>query len=159
KFGGSGAKLIWGAEAVAVLHEGRANPHQLLIADSTRGGLAALRESLVAEHRRAIGSTDDLMIGLPLTHSGPFRTPNEDGRAEPKILYRHPILDRRLGLDGDYPVLDDGEVRRIIEAFHRAARVAFEIGFDFVDIKHCHGYLGHEFLSAHTRDGEYGGSF
>jgi len=28
-----------------------------------------------------------------------------------------------------------------------------------VDIKHCHGYLGHEFLSAHTRDGQYGGSF
>src|SRR5262249_36510162 len=29
----------------------------------------------------------------------------------------------------------------------------------FVDIKHCHGYLGHEFLSAHTRDGRFGGSF
>jgi 2,4-dienoyl-CoA reductase-like NADH-dependent reductase (Old Yellow Enzyme family) len=28
-----------------------------------------------------------------------------------------------------------------------------------VDIKHCHGYLGHEFLSAHTRPGPYGGSF
>src|SRR5205823_8182292 len=24
---------------------------------------------------------------------------------------------------------------------------------------HCHGYLGHEFLGAHTRDGRYGGSF
>jgi len=28
-----------------------------------------------------------------------------------------------------------------------------------VDIKHCHGYLGHEFLSAHAREGRYGGSF
>jgi 2,4-dienoyl-CoA reductase-like NADH-dependent reductase (Old Yellow Enzyme family) len=37
--------------------------------------------------------------------------------------------------------------------------VAHEAGFDFVDIKHCHGYLGHEFLSAHTRAGDYGGSF
>jgi 2,4-dienoyl-CoA reductase-like NADH-dependent reductase (Old Yellow Enzyme family) len=27
-----------------------------------------------------------------------------------------------------------------------------------VDIKHCHGYLLHEFLGAHTRAGEYGGS-
>jgi 2,4-dienoyl-CoA reductase-like NADH-dependent reductase (Old Yellow Enzyme family) len=26
-------------------------------------------------------------------------------------------------------------------------------------VKHCHGYLGHEFLSAHTREGKYGGSF
>ena len=37
--------------------------------------------------------------------------------------------------------------------------MANELGFDFVDIKHCHGYLGHEFLSAHTREGKYGGSF
>jgi 2,4-dienoyl-CoA reductase-like NADH-dependent reductase (Old Yellow Enzyme family) len=37
--------------------------------------------------------------------------------------------------------------------------MAWELGFDFVDIKHCHGYLGHEFLSAHTREGKYGGSF
>jgi 2,4-dienoyl-CoA reductase-like NADH-dependent reductase (Old Yellow Enzyme family) len=28
-----------------------------------------------------------------------------------------------------------------------------------VDVKLCHGYLGHEFLSAHTRRGPYGGSF
>ena len=28
-----------------------------------------------------------------------------------------------------------------------------------LNIKHCHGYLGHEFLSAHTREGSYGGSF
>jgi NADPH2 dehydrogenase len=26
-------------------------------------------------------------------------------------------------------------------------------------VKHCHGYLLHEFLGAHTRPGEYGGSF
>jgi 2,4-dienoyl-CoA reductase-like NADH-dependent reductase (Old Yellow Enzyme family) len=28
-----------------------------------------------------------------------------------------------------------------------------------VDVKHCHGYLLHEFLGAHTRVGKYGGSF
>src|SRR5258708_17334281 len=47
----------------------------------------------------------------------------------------------------------------MIEGFHRAARIAWELGFDFVDSKHCHGYLGHEFLSAPTREGKYGGSF
>jgi len=36
--------------------------------------------------------------------------------------------------------------------------VAQDLGFDFVDIKHCHGYLAHELLSAHTREGDYGGS-
>lgn len=28
-----------------------------------------------------------------------------------------------------------------------------------MDVKHCHGYLGHEFLSAVVRDGKFGGSF
>jgi 2,4-dienoyl-CoA reductase-like NADH-dependent reductase (Old Yellow Enzyme family) len=37
--------------------------------------------------------------------------------------------------------------------------LAQKAGFDFVDVKHCHGYLGHEFLSAVDRDGKYGGSF
>ena len=37
--------------------------------------------------------------------------------------------------------------------------MASEAGADFVDIKHCHGYLLHEFLSAFTRPGKYGGSF
>jgi len=68
-------------------------------------------------------------------------------------------LDRKVGLSPDYVVLTDGEIGAIIEEFHRAAKMAQELGFDFVDIKHCHGYLGHEFLSAHTREGNYGGSF
>jgi NADPH2 dehydrogenase len=159
KFGGSGAKLIWGCEAIAVSHAGRANPNQLVIAPHTRRGLAGLRAALVEEHRRTAGSEHGLLIGLQLTHSGRYCRPNRHDRAEPRILYHHPILDQRLGLSADYPTLTDGEIEAIIEEFHRAAKIAFELGFDFVDIKHCHGYLGHEFLSAHTRDGKYGGSF
>jgi 2,4-dienoyl-CoA reductase-like NADH-dependent reductase (Old Yellow Enzyme family) len=41
----------------------------------------------------------------------------------------------------------------------KAAKVAWDVGADFVDIKHCHGYLLHEFLGAFTRPGKYGGSF
>jgi 2,4-dienoyl-CoA reductase-like NADH-dependent reductase (Old Yellow Enzyme family) len=78
---------------------------------------------------------------------------------EPKILYHHPFLDRRLRLPADYPLLTDAEIEAIIENFHRAAVMALKLGFDFVDIKHCHGYLGHEFLSARARTGRYGGSF
>jgi NADPH2 dehydrogenase len=40
----------------------------------------------------------------------------------------------------------------------RAARLAHGAGFSFVDIKHCHGYLAHELLSARDRPGRYGGS-
>jgi len=158
-FGRSGAKLIWGGEAVAVLHEGRANPNQLLINEHTSDDLARLREGLIDEHLQAAGSTDGLLIGLQLTHSGRYSRPNVKAIPEPRVLYHHPLLDKRLGLNADYPLLSDGDIREIIESFHRAARIAREIGFDFVDVKHCHGYLGHEFLSAHTREGDYGGSF
>jgi len=158
-FGRSGAKLIWGGEAVAVSHEGRANPNQLVIADHTMPGLAELYATLVDDHRRTTGSDHDLLIGLQLTHSGRFSRPNASSRTEPRILYHHPILDRRLKLPQDFPVLSDGEISSIIEDFHRAAKRAQDLGFHFVDIKHCHGYLGHEFLSAHTREGSYGGNF
>jgi len=114
---------------------------------------------LVEEHRRTTGSTDHLLVGLQLTHSGRYSRPDPGEGPKPCILYRHPILDRRLYLPPDYPVLTDAQIREIIECFHEAARMAYEIGFDFVDIKHCHGYLGHEFLSAYTREGDYGGSF
>ena len=38
-----------------------------------------------------------------------------------------------------------------------AATVAADAGFDFVDVKQCHGYLLHELLSGVTRPGTYGG--
>src|SRR5437667_5102443 len=159
KFGRSGAKLIWGGEAVAVSHEGRANPNQLVIAAHTQGGLSGLRRILIEEHRRRAGSEDGLVIGLQLTHSGRYCRPNHHTKPEPRILYHHPVLDKRLGISSGYPLLKDAEIETVIADFHRAAKLAQDLGFDFVDIKHCHGYLGHEFLSAHTREGKYGGSF
>src|SRR5438552_7985200 len=159
RFGQSGGKLVWGGEAVAVSHEGRANPNQLVAAEHTRKGIAKLREVLIEEHRGTTGSDEGLLIGLQLTHSGRFCRPNTHNKPEPRILYHHPILDRRLGLPRDYPILTDGEIGSIVENFHRAVKMAHELDFDFVDVKHCHGYLGHEFLSAHTREGRYGGSF
>jgi len=158
RFGQARAGLIWGGEAVAVNHEGRANPNQLLIAQHTLKGLARLRKTLLDEHRARI-SSEGVILGLQLTHSGRYCRPNVHHRSEPRILYHHPILDRRLGLTSEYPLLTDGEIEGIIEDFHRGAVMASQLGFDFVDIKHCHGYLAHEVLSAHTRAGKYGGSF
>jgi NADPH2 dehydrogenase len=159
RFGRSGAKLIWGGEAVAVAPEGRANPNQLLIAPHTEKGVAQLREALIEEHRLATGSDAGLLIGLQLTHSGRYSRPNKQDRAEPRIAFHHPILDRRLQLTDKYQVLTDEDIDAIIEQFHLAAATAWRLGFDFVDIKHCHGYLAHELLAAHTREGRYGGTF
>jgi hypothetical protein len=132
RFGRSGAKLIWGGEAVAVSHEGRANPNQLVAAAHTEEGLARLRATLIEEHRLTAGSDDGLLIGLQLTDSGRYSRPNAHGRPEPRILYHHPFLDRRLGLTADFPVLSDAEIEVIIESFHKAALLAWELGFDCV---------------------------
>ena len=158
-FGESGAKLIWGGEAVAVRHDGRANPNQLMSSDATSADLANLLDVLVDSHRERFGKTDDLLVGLQLTHSGRFARPNDKKRLEPKILYHHPILDRRFGIAADSACLTDAEIDDLIGDFVNASKRAREAGYAFVDIKHCHGYLGHEFLSAVTREGRYGGSF
>jgi NADPH2 dehydrogenase len=159
RFGSSGAKLIWGGEAVAVSREARANPNQLVIAPDTHAGLARLRGALLEGHREATGSAELPLVGLQLTHSGRYCRPSVHNRPEPRILYHHPILDRKLGLSAESPLLSDQQIAAIVRDFHRAACEAGKLGFDFVDIKHCHGYLGHEFLSARTRAGIYGGSF
>ena len=159
KFGRSGAKLIWGGEAAAVRPDGRANPNQLMILDANMLEIEKLRQDLVEEHRKHFGKIDDLFVGLQLTHSGRFCRPNEKTKLEPKILYHHPLLDDLFHIDPSYPVMTDAEIDDLIPFYIRAAKRAQQIGFDFVDVKHCHGYLGHEFLSAVERPGNYGGSF
>lgn len=158
-FGLSGAKLIWGGEAAAVRPDGRANPNQLMILDETMRDIEKLRQALVNEHMDHFGQVDDLVVGLQLTHSGRFCRPNIKTKLEPKIAYHHPVLDKLFNIAPDYPVLTDAEIDDLIGYYIRAAKRAQTIGFDFVDVKHCHGYLGHEFLSAVDRPGKYGGSF
>ena len=159
RFGISGAKFIWGGEAVAVRPDGRANPEQLMILDSTVKEIAELRTLLVDAHAERYGNTDDMLIGLQLTHSGRFARPYDKKRLDPRTLYRHPLLDAKFHVDADRALLSDDEIDRLIEDFAKAAVLAQQAGYDFVDIKHCHGYLGHEFLTAHDRPGKYGGSF
>ena len=159
RFGESGAKVIYGGEAMAVRPDGRANPNQLIINRENAPGIARLREALLHSHRERYATTDDLVIGFQLTHSGRFCRPTDKKRLEPRIAFRHPILDRKFGITDDSAVLTDEDIQQLIAAYVEAAAIAAEIGADFVDIKHCHGYLLHEFLGAHTRPGPYGGSF
>jgi NADPH2 dehydrogenase len=159
RFGESGAKLVFGGEAMAVRPDGRANPNQLIISEENKTDLARLRNCLVDSHSQLYGAVEDLVIGFQLTHSGRFCKPTDKSRLEPRVAYRHPLLDRRFGVNDDSQVWTDAELDRLIESYVHAARIAWEAGADFVDIKHCHGYLLHELLSAFTRPGKYGGSF
>ena len=118
------------------------------INDRNLSEIVGLRDAAGDAHREHFGKTDDLLVGLQLTHSGRFSRPDDHRRLRPVIAYRHPLLDPVVGVRDDGPVIDDDGIARLVEDFVPAARMAREAGFAFVDIKHCHGYLGHEFLSA-----------
>lgn len=158
-FGLSGAKLIWGGEAVAVRHDGRANPNQLMINDANLSELENLKGILLAAHEESFGNTDDLLVGLQLTHSGRWAKPNEKDKAEPRPGHDNTALDQKQSIAPGERVLSDDELRTLIDQFVQAAKLAASVGFRFVDVKHCHGYLGHELLSGVDRYGDFGGSF
>src|SRR6185503_5129323 len=125
-FGLGGAKLIWGGEAVAVRHDGRANPNQLLLTSANLGSIAGLRDTLVAAHRERFGGNADadLFIGLQLTHSGRWSRPNVFDRPEPLAAVSNAVLDRRVA--SGVPVLSDDDLDRLVEDFVTAARLAYD---------------------------------
>ena len=159
RFGASGAKLIWGGEAVAVRADGRANPNQLLLDRETLPSIAKLRDDLISAHRERFGTDADadLYVGLQLTHSGRFSRPYTGNRPVPLTAGPNPVLDRRFSSDV-LRQLTDEEIDQLVDDFVRAATLAEIAGFQFVDVKHCHGYFAHELLGARTRPGRYGGT-
>ncbi len=145
RFAASEAGLVWG-EATAIRPDGRANPRQLVLNETTVDDFAALRARLDPSQ----------VTLLQLTHSGRYARPTAASPA-PKTVYQHPLLDARVA-SGAAEVLTDDELDEMVEQFIHRAVLAHQAGFDFVDIKACHGYLGHEFLSAIDRPGPYGGN-
>ena len=157
RYAAGGSGLIW-YEATAVTQEGRANPRQLWITAANVGAFRTLVNETRAAARDCWGTAHDPLLILQLTHSGRYARP--DGRPRPVIAQHNPILDPRLGIGPDYPLVTDAELNRLQDAFVSAAELAAAAGFDGVDIKACHGYLVSELLGAFTRPhSRYGGPF
>ncbi len=152
RFGAGGAKVIWG-EACAVTEDGRANPRQVWLAEHTKADFARLVEECRKAHREANGDDADLLFGLQLTHSGRY------SYRRPVIATHDPLLVGRYKVTADTPLASDDELRRLVDHYVAAAKLAAEVGFDFVDVKQCHRYLLNELLGARNRPGPYGGSF
>ncbi|MEM1247002.1 MAG: NADH:flavin oxidoreductase [Acidobacteriota bacterium] len=151
RFGESGAALLWGCEAFSVEPEGRANPNQLCWGPEAAGSLERLRGALQEGSQSAGATLDERAVGLQLTHSGRWSRP--EGDAAP-LVPASTELDERVG---EVQVLTDGELERIGEGFVASARCAWQAGFDFVDVKCCHGYLLNELLGGRRSEGTYRG--
>ena len=108
------------------------------------------RSSEISE-RFGSNADRDLHVGLQLTHSGRYARPDAYDRAAPIAACANPVLDRRF--PGGVRVFTDAELDVLVDDFVAAARLAQDAGFAFVDVKACHGYLGHELLGARTRPG------
>jgi NADPH-dependent glutamate synthase beta subunit-like oxidoreductase/2,4-dienoyl-CoA reductase-like NADH-dependent reductase (Old Yellow Enzyme family) len=167
RFGGGGAGLLW-AEAIAVVPEGRANPRQLWINEESKSGFALMISRARKAAATGVGNGHKPVIVAQLTHSGRYSKPESSPR--PMIPQRDPYRDMlrpenppikhdKTNIPDDWPIVSDAYLDDIIGAYVKAARLAFEVGFDAVDIKSCHGYLLNEMLACHNRPGKYGGSF
>ena len=156
RFAAGGAGLLW-LEATAVVPEGRANPRQLWLNEKSKDSFAAMVKRIRHRAAEEFGPEHRPIIVAQLTHSGRYSRP--DGTPHPLIAQHDPYRDKAMKLPSDSPVLDDPYLDRLQDAYVEAARMAFETGFDAVDIKSCHGYLVNELLACRNRSGKYGGSF
>ena len=167
RFAAGGAGLIW-AEAIAVVPEGRANPRQLWLHQNSQDSFAALvsRIHAVAGQNSKRGRRP--VVVAQLTHSGRYSKP--EGSTQPMIAQRDPYRDAlapqqppnsnaKSKIPADWPIVTDEYLDKLQDAYVEAARMAFEVGFDAVDVKSCHGYLINELFACRTRDGKYGGPF
>ncbi|MHC4628489.1 MAG: oxidoreductase, partial [Planctomycetota bacterium] len=167
RFAAGGAGLIW-AEATAVVPEARANPRQLWINEASRDSFAAMVKMMRQAATKSMGSGHRPVIVLQLTHSGRYSKP--EAAAHPIIPQRDPYRDAlvpqqvpnpnaKSKIPDDWPLVTDQYLDELQDAYVAAARIAFDVGFDAVDIKSCHGYLINELFACHKREGKYGGSF
>ncbi len=156
RFLGGGAGLQW-FEATAIEHAGRANPRQLTLTVQTVAAFRHLLAHSMEVGRQANGADFRPLTVLQLTFSGRYAKP--DAKPAPVLAHHDGVLDKAMGIPDDHPLITDDELERMQDRWVEAARLAYEAGFDAVDIKSCHRYLLSELLAAHTRPGRYGGSF
>ncbi|MFC2084722.1 hypothetical protein ACFLS9_06670 [Bacteroidota bacterium] len=150
--GGNG--LIW-FEATSVVREGRSNPMNLWLNRNNVDNYKRLVEFTRNSAHTRLGSSHDLFLVLQLTHAGRYSKP--EGRPLPQAVKFNPYLDKD---EKAIKILTDAELEKHSESFIEAAKLAFDAGFDSVDIKACHGYLINDLLSAYTREeSNYGGEF
>ncbi len=140
RYASGGSGIIW-HEAVSVMYDGRSNPHQLWIHKKNTDNYSRLNDEV---RKNAMKQGIDPFLVVQLTHSGRYSKP--EGIAKPKVAALNPILDKITPV-----ILSDDDLKRIMDQFIEASKLAYKSGFNGIDIKSCHGYLVVDLLSARTR--------
>ncbi len=154
RYAEGGAGLIW-FEAVVVEPEGRSNARQLLITPENLDSWKRLVDETRNAARKKWGH--EIITVIQISHSGRWSKPF--GTPRPLVIQHNPELDKAQNLTGTEPLVSDSELDRIRDLHISSAALAFQAGFDGVEMKAVHGYFAAETLCARRRDGKYGGSY
>ena len=152
RYASGGSGLIW-FEATSVSSTGKSNPRQLWLHAGNIKKFASLirlvRETAMRQH----GKRHRPYLVLQLTHSGRYSNPG--GSPTPVTSCRHPVFDMDKT---DGRIITDAELEILADQYVDACKLAWQAGFDAVDIKACHGYLAHELLFSRSRhNSRFGG--
>jgi 2,4-dienoyl-CoA reductase (NADPH2) len=150
RYGRGGAGLIW-FEGTAIMPESRSSPKQLIVIPQNEGPWEQLLEG-TRKAASEYGSSHHPVCILQLQDVGRQR---KIPGAPPAVLFRNPYW----SFPTEAPLMTDSDIESLEDRFVEAALLAGKIGFEGVDIKCSNGYLGCDFLAAHTREGRYGGTF
>jgi 2,4-dienoyl-CoA reductase-like NADH-dependent reductase (Old Yellow Enzyme family) len=160
RYGRGGAGILW-YESIAISDDGRCNPRQMIIKESTLPEIKRLVEETNREAAQTMGSDFKPYNILQLTHSG-RRSVDANWNPTPLAVVPNPYIDHHNSIDGragKITFATDEKIEEIIEGFIQGAVYAAECGFDSVDVKICHEYILRELLAAFNRPGKFGGSF
>ena len=155
----SGAGMLT-IEATGVTPDGRITPQ--CVGLYTDANAAAIRR--VVDFCRSISP---IRIGIQLSHAGrkaSSQRPWEGrGALPPGAGGWDTVAPSAVPLSAGWPTpraLDRKQMAAIRQAFVAAARLAADIGLDYIELHSTHGYLLSEFLSplSNRRDDDYGGS-
>lgn len=160
RYARGGAGLIW-YESITVSDNGRCNPLQMVIKESTIKEIKRLVDKSNQAAKESMGENHRPYNVLQLTHSG-RRSVDSNWNSTPLAVVKNPYIDHHNSIDGSsgkLTIATDEKIEEIIQEFINGAVLAAEAGFDSVDIKICHEYILRELLAAFNRPGKYGGSF
>jgi 2,4-dienoyl-CoA reductase-like NADH-dependent reductase (Old Yellow Enzyme family) len=154
--GGAGLILT---EAAAVSPEGRISPDDAGIWNDEQAN-AFKRITAFIKSQKAVP-------GIQLAHAGRKASTYSPWKGSGKVSIEkggwQTLAPSAIPFSDNYPnpkVMDEKDIKLVIEQFQKAAERSIEAGFEIIELHFAHGYLVHEFLSplSNHRTDKYGGN-